>query len=473
VIVEGFVLAAASGVLALMLAWWTQALVSTFAIPIEVPQHIDASPDGRVIVFIVLLICVAGVLPGLWPALAAARINVTRVLAAHSATAAGGRPSSLGRWLVGAQTAGSTAFLAIALLFIQSYTNLQSVDPGFARDHLLVAEFSPEHASSEMYAAHLVERAQALPGVVSVALADRAPFFIGFDRETAVWPDSGACAPDNCPRVATYAVESGYFATMGIALTAGRTFSVTEGVSEVVVNGAFARQQWPDGRGVGETLRIGTEGAVATVVGITADTQIRRADREQPAMYLPLTGARRENSLTLIVRTTGSPSALIRPLREAAAALDSGVPMLSLKTMTQRTEVQLWPFRTLSFMFTICGALALVLAVVGLAGLVIHAVSRRTREFGVRLSIGATPRDLIRDVMRDGAKLFAPGLLAGVVIAAGSARLVEAVFVGVNVLNPRTYVAVAVLQGLIVAVTCIAPAVRASRVDPLTTLRAD
>jgi len=135
--------------------------------------------------------------------------------------------------------------------------------------------------------------------------------------------------------------------------------------------------------------------------------------------------------------------------------------------------VQLWPFRTLSRVFSVCGGLAVILAVVGLAGVVAHAVSRRTREFGVRVSIGATPRDLLVDVLRSSALLMLPGLVVGLALAAGAARLAQVVFLGVNVLNPLVYAGVAIAHGVIVLVACIGPALRASRLDPLVALRTD
>jgi putative ABC transport system permease protein len=135
--------------------------------------------------------------------------------------------------------------------------------------------------------------------------------------------------------------------------------------------------------------------------------------------------------------------------------------------------VQLWPLRTLSRMFSLCGALAMVLAVVGLAGVVAHAVSRRTREFGVRVSIGATPRDLLLEVLRSSAVLMLPGLAAGLLLAAAASRLTQAVFLGVNVLNPLVYLGVALAHGAIVLVACIGPALRASRLDPLVALQTD
>ena len=143
VVTEGFVLASLSGALALLVAWWTQSLVGAFAIPIAQPQHVDLTPDANVIGFITALVAIAGVLPGVWPAIAAARVDVMRVLGSQGANSAGGRPSPLRRWLVGAQIAGSTVFLVVAALFVQSYSSVAATDLGFERERMVVAELEP------------------------------------------------------------------------------------------------------------------------------------------------------------------------------------------------------------------------------------------------------------------------------------------------------------------------------------------
>jgi putative ABC transport system permease protein len=209
------------------------------------------------------------------------------------------------------------------------------------------------------------------------------------------------------------------------------------------------------------------------VIGITSKTHTRGLDREEPTLYVPIGQEQYEGHLSIVVRTARSPEALVRPLADAVQALDQNVSMLAVKTMRERMAVQLWPFRTISWLFTICGVLALVLATVGLAGVVIHGVNRRLREFGVRVSMGATPRDLVSEVLKGGASLLLPGLIVGTLVAAIVARLARVAFIGVNVLNPLTYLAVAVLEALIVIVACIAPALRASRVDPLVALRSE
>ena len=176
-------------------------------------------------------------------------------------------------------------FLAIAALFVQSYGRLSLADLGFDRDQLLVAEFEPaahgyDADRAERYVAALLARARALPGVSDAAIADRAPFFIGFERTTAVSSTGAPCETVACPAYATMAVGPGYFNTMGMAIEAGREFDAGADHAEVIINQPLARQQWPDGRGLGETLRLGDRGISSTVIGITATTHTRGLDRE-------------------------------------------------------------------------------------------------------------------------------------------------------------------------------------------------
>jgi hypothetical protein len=260
---------------------------------------------------------------------------------------------------------------------------------------------------------------------------------------------------------------------MGIPLVVGREFVASGHTAEVIVNQSFATQRWPGGTGLGEVLRLGDEGVPAVVVGVTATHHTRGLDRERPTIYVPLLAGRQRDGVTIVARTAGDPAPTVRAVREGAHDLNPIVSLTSVKTMPERMAVQLWPFRTMGRMFSICGLLALVLATVGLASLVIHAVNRRMREFGLRASIGASPRDLRRHVLTDALHLFAPGVIAGVLLAAIAASLVRVVFFGVNVLNPATYLAVALLEGVIAVVACLAPARRASRIDPLMALRSE
>lgn len=477
VVTEGVAIAVLAGLAAVVLSWWTERLVGSFAIPIEQPQHLDLRPDATVVAFIAVLVLIAGVLPGLWPAVAAARVDLLRVLGSQGGHTAAGRPSPMRRWLVAAQVAGSTAFLAIAALLAQTYGNVATADFGFAKDRLIVAQFAPASDGydvdrSTRYAQTLLTRVKALPGVADAALADRVPFFIGFENVTAVSSTGAPCEGNKCPKIATMAVGPGYFRTMGISLTAGREFGESS-EAEVIINRPLANQLWSDGRALGEPLRIGDAAMPVTVVGVTAKTHTRGLDREQPTIYLPLGRDDYERSLSLVAQTSTPPELLVRSISDAARAVDANVSLWSLKTMRERMDVPLWPFRTVGWLFSICGLLALFLAAVGLAGVVIHAVRRRLREFGVRLSVGARPRDLISNVLRDTARMFLPGLVAGTLLAAALAQLLRVAFYGVDVLNPLTYLAVGLLETLIVLVASIRPALQASRVDPLKALRSE
>jgi predicted permease len=488
VLMEGIAIAGLAGIIACLLARWTQALVGTFAMPIEQPQHVNLSPDTTVLGFIVILVIVAGVLPGLWPALAVARVDVLRVLGSLGAGAESGKPSRMRRGLVGAQIVGSTVFLAIAALAAQSYGRLSVTNFGFDHDQLVAAEFEPashgyDAGRSERYARALLARVRSLPGVADAALADRLPFFIGMDRKTSISSTGAPCEAGTCPEYATMAVGPGYFKTMGIPLVAGHEFEGEGNTANVIINQPLARLQWPDGLGLGRTLRVGAGSSTGlragdraitvTVVGITATSLTRGVIREMPTLYVPIGRQEFEGGLSLVARGVVPPETLVRPFHDAALAIDPDIAMLSLKTMRERMAVQMWPFRTVTWLFTICGGLALVLATTGLAGVVIHAVNRRMREFGVRVSVGATPRDLVHEVLRSSAGLLLPGLASGILLAAIVARLLQAAFISVNVLNPVTYLAVALLECAIVIVASIGPALKASRVDPLIALRSE
>jgi predicted permease len=477
VVIDGLVLAAIAGAASLVLARWTQTFVGSFAIPVDVPQHIDLTPDLRVVGFASLLALIAGVLPGLWPAVAALRVNVARALGASGGNSAGRSTSRARGWLVTAQIAGSTAFLAVAGLLLQSYGHLSAIDLGFARDHLLVAEVRPtayghDADGAARYVRALADRARAVPGARQVAVATHAPFFIGFTAMTAIAPAESACPANECSRYPVRAVDASYFSTMGIGLVAGREFAAT-GAAEVIVNQSLARALWPDGRGLGQPVRLGDRGTPATVVAVTAKTLTGALDREQPTLYVPLAPEHFEGELSIIVRSAVPPESLIKPIGEAADLLDPRVALLSVKTINQRAAVQLWPFKTASALFSICGALALILATVGLGAAVIHSVNRRLKEFAVRVSLGASPRDLLVDVGAGAARFLVPGLVIGIVLAAGVGRLVQFALVGVDALNPSTYVVVAAVESLVVVIACAWPAVRAMRVDPLVTLRAE
>ena len=198
-------------------------------------------------------------------------------------------------------------------------------------------------------------------------------------------------------------------------MLAGREFDdALTSMRSVIVNESFARQWWPAGGGLGETLRVGAGGEAHVVTGIVADVRQRSVavqagdgtPQDRPSIFVPLDAEHLNGDLTIVARTSGAAASLVRPMIDAAGAVDPNIPVLYIQTMAQRLELPLWPFKTLRGLFSICGVLALVLATVGLASIASHAVSRRIREFGVRLSIGATPQNLVIDVLRGSAAIL-------------------------------------------------------------------
>ncbi|MCC7126330.1 MAG: ABC transporter permease [Acidobacteria bacterium] len=475
---EGLLFASLAGIVATLLAWWTTALLTRLAPPLDTPQWVDLRPDARVITFLVGVIALAGVLPGLWPAISASRVDVVRALAGQGGWS-GGRPSPVRRWLVGAQVAGATTFLVLAVLFVQSFSALQSANTGLAQDELLVAEFAPaSHGyTAERAAAYvdvLTARARALPGVVDVAVADRAPFFLGADRSLTLWPDGRTCsAVEPCETVTAFAVSAGYFRTAGARLAEGQDFSAA-GVaagSEVIVNGPLAWELSTDGAVIGRTLRLGVDGRPRTIVGVVAPIKMRGLDRDVPTVFLPLDAGTFAGDVALLLRAS-RPAGLTQPLLDAAYAIDSNVA-LRVQTLASRLERQLWPVATLRAVFGGCALLALALATSGLASVILHAMSRRRREFALRIAVGASARDIATEVFRSGLDLLWPGLVAGLALAAATARVTRAAFVGVDVLSPTAYLLVAALLLAVALAACAIPALRSSRTAPLLALRQD
>ena len=283
-------IAALSGVLALVLAWWTQSLVTSFAIPIDEPQHIDLTPDRTVVLFIAGLVVagwrLAGPVAGLRGR--AGERGARARLAGRKR--AGGRPSPLRRWLVGAQIAGSTVFVTVAALFLQSYGYLSDDDFGFAKEHLPSRSYGRpqadtrpiERAAMSMRSALACERfpASTIRGRRQRSVLHR------LRSRTVVWPTAGTCDAAGCPAFPTYAVSRGYFRTMGIPLVEGREFDEVRGAAQVVINQSFARKQWP--RVARSAPRSHRRRRHAGYGGRhSAKTHTRGLDREVPVLFVP------------------------------------------------------------------------------------------------------------------------------------------------------------------------------------------
>ena len=474
---EGLLLAAISGAAALVVAAWSADLLSTFSLPAPIPQRLQLGVDRTVVAFTALMVVIAGTLPGLLPAIQATRTNLVRSLRAESAL--GGRPSRTRNTLVVAQIAGSTLFIAGALLFVRSYLNTTAMHAGFDTERTAVLEVSPashgyDDGKSRLLVDQLKARLDAVDRVSHVAWGDRVPFQVGLRALTEYSADGGDCATLDCRTAEVYGVSRGYFAALGIPLSVGRDFTADEvaGGTAVVVSSYMAAQLWPGHSAVGQRLRLGETGEPVQVVGVAADIKhLSMADKPAAYIYRPLRSSDYEGRIAVVVRTRGDAGQLLAPIRNQLRGIDPDVPPAALATMAERMKLPLWQARTTAGFFLICGALALVLATIGLFGVLYFSVSQRTREFGIRASLGATRGRVLTVVFREGLRLAVPGVILGAVAAYLGARLIGRMLFGLTATDPATFAATMAIEIAVTMVACALPAYRAMKVDPMVALR--
>ena len=477
-LVEGLLLALASGAAALLLAAWSADLLSAFSLPSPIPQRLHFVLDARIIGFTLALIALAGVLPALIPALQASRSDVRQVMGSQPVI--GVRRSRVRNLFVLAQIAGSTLFLAAALLFVRSFSNAASFAPGFDVEHTLVLElntasFGYDDQRAQGLFGSLVERLRAVSGIEAVALADRAPLSVGFPRTVDVAGDFGECLEARCRSAIEFGVSSDHFAALGLPLRAGRELTEQEvrgNAPAVVIGEGMAQTLWPQRDPVGQSLRLGRDRRLVEVVGVAADVQdMFSAGTVRSYLYRPLRAGEYAERVSVIVRTAGDPAPFVSIVRQQVQAIDPALPATAISTTRERMKLPSWPARTAAGFLLVCGALALGLATVGLFGVTFYTVSQRTREFGVRVALGATPGRVMALVMREGLMLTVPGVIAGIIGALLALRLASRLLVGIGPADPSTYTVTALLQTAVALGACTLPAMKAMRADPMKALR--
>jgi len=234
----------------------------------------------------------------------------------------------------------------------------------------------------------------------------------------------------------------------------------------------MAQTLWPQRDPVGQSLRVGRDRRLVEVVGVAADVRdMFSAGAVRSYLYRPLRGGEYADRVSVIVRTGGDPSPFVSIVRQQVQAIDPGLPATAISTTRERMKLPSWPARTAAGFLTVCGVLALGLATVGLFGVTFYTVSQRTREFGVRVALGATPGRVMALVMREGLMLTVPGVIAGIAGAFLALRLASRLLVGVGPADPSTYIVTAVLQTAVALGACASPAMRAMRADPMRALR--
>ncbi|MCY1021023.1 ABC transporter permease [Pyxidicoccus sp. MSG2] len=478
---ESVLLALAAGALGLLLALWgMDALLAL--VPPELPRLGAVGLDGRVLAFTLLTSLATGVLFGLVPALQASRPDLNGVLRQGG----GGRFSGAGQRSRGALVVGEVALAVVLLisagLLLRSLWSMQAVELGFRADGVLTWRVSlpaaeyPDDARQAAFFQRLQERVEALPGVKSVGAVSDLP--LGGDNIWRVMDIEGQPRPEAGDErsVGFQVVTPGYFRTLGIPLKRGRDVASSDRADTqlvVLVNESTARQYWPGQEPLGQRIRLGSDSDAPwrTVVGVVGDVRQGGALKEpRPEVYV----AALQDTFHFILftaRTEGDPARLVSGVREAVAALDPNLAIAQVRTMEEVIASAMARPRFLSTLVALFAVLALLLAGVGLSGVIAYMARQRTQEIGIRMALGARPVDVLRLVLGRGMRLALAGVGLGLVGAWAATRGMASQLYGVSATDPLTFGGLALVVMAVTLVATWLPARRATRVDPLVAMR--
>ena len=443
---------------------------------------LDINPDARVLGFTVALSVITGVLFGVVPAFRATRVELAPTLkesAKALAGAAGGRFSA-GRWLVVAQVALSVVLLFGAGLFVRTLHNLETMDLGYARGSILMARVDPissgyKEKQIPILCRDLVDRIGKLPGVKSAAFSENG-LFSGTESSDTIkvpgfTPHAEADLQVNYDRVGP-----GYFETVGIPILLGRGIEErdTEGATVVaVVNETMAKFYYPGQNPIGRQFRAGNPERDYQIVGVSRDVRDHEVRGKVSRRYYQSAQQPDEpvSAFNLEVRALGAPAGLAKSVREAIREVDSKLRVLNLDTLANEIGQTLEGDRLVARLSAIFGAVALLLASLGLYGVQSYAVVRRTAEIGVRVALGARSGDVIRMVLHEALLMAAIGIAIGLPLAAAAGQLIASRLFGLSVADPLTMIAASAVMAVVALLAGYVPAHRASRIDPMVALR--
>ena len=478
-LVENLLVAAAGGLAGLLMARWTSGLLRMFVPPTPYPIAFDASLSPRVIGFAIALTAVTAIASGLLPALRGSRADVAVALKGSAPAVAGGGQGRVRQALVVSQIALSMLLLVCAALFVRSLANAQSMDTGYSARQgfagsidLLAGGY--DKARGLVFYEELRSRLAALPGVERVSLATTLPLDIGSGSDMAV--DVEGYVPREGESMTVYYTRVGpeYFDTLGVPIVQGRGITARDTEKQplvAVINETMARRYFKGRDPIGGVLRFGS--GPVTVVGVAKDGKYQQlTEAPRGYLYLPVLQNYRPDTLVL-VRTAADPAAVLGAVQGEIRELDPSLPLFDVRTIAEHRQISMFIPRMASTLLGLFGALALVLAVVGLYGVIAYTVTQRTHEIGVRVALGAARNDVARLVMRQGLQLAAIGLGVGLLLALGAGRVLSKQLVGVSPADPLSFGGTALVLLLVAALASAIPARRAATLDPLTALRRD
>jgi predicted permease len=435
----------------------------------------------RVLAFCAVASTLSGIVFGIAPALHTLRTDLSGTLKSGDAALSGKRRRfQVRNILVIGQVAVSMLLLLIAGLLVKDFANATGFTAGFRTDHVLLLTMDPslvgyQESQGRAFYRQLEERVSSLPGVRSVALGEHIPLGVTSSSKNVVIEGYEMPRGQQSLSILADSVDEHYFSVMQIPVVSGRKFQSSDTQSSVpvaIVNEAMAQTYWPKRSPIGGRIQMGKQ--TLQVVGIAKNIKYRDlSEHPLPFLYLPFS-QQYESLMTLHVETAVDPTTLAGPVLAEVRRLDAATPVQDVQTMQHFfQEGALFGNRLITQVVTVIGLFGLLLAITGLYGVIAYSVSRRTREIGIRMAIGADPGSVARLVLRQGMKLTAIGGAIGLVLSLLASQVLGSLLVGVSARDPEVYVAVPLLLAAISLLACYIPARRAARIDPLLALRQD
>ncbi|MET0163542.1 MAG: ABC transporter permease [Vicinamibacterales bacterium] len=481
-ITETVLIAIAGGLAGIVVAYGIVNSFQQFQIANDSGVRLTYQLDQRALLVALAFAAVSALLSSAMPAWRSTRIADLSSTLRNTITP-GGRVARLwGRHgLVASQIALTLVLLTVALSFYRSFQAEYGRGPGFRTDHIVLTNFDPllaryDQRQSDIFYQRIKERVAAIPQVISVALTSYVPLNQDGGQSLAIVPEGFALPPGTDSLSVTAArVDEGYFETIGISIENGRGVLATDTADAprvAIVNRGMANRYWPGDEPLGKRIRL-TDGAWAEIVGVAADAKFRLfTSNSTPFLYLP----HQQNPLpraTLVVRTEAESEALASELRAAILETDRTVPILSMRTMedfyyANAQNLNTVVVRTIAGM----GTMGLALALIGLYGLTAYTVSRRTREIGIRMAVGAVPKSVLQMILRQGTLPSVGGIAGGVVASIAVGGLVQGIIPG-TATDAITFLLIVPVVVVVVMLAAYIPARRAARIDPLMALRQD
>jgi len=480
---ESLLLALAGGAAGLGVAYAGVQFLSSVHLPSDFPLSFGVRMDGRLLIFGFTVAIATGLLCGFLPALRCSRADLSSIIKASDSGP--GKAFWRGRLagrnvLVTAQLALSVVLLIVSAFFVRGFDAARRINPGYRLDHTLFFTLNPEmmrydEARARDFYRKLEDRLRGQAGIRDVAISSSVPFSNSQNSRRVIVDGYQGRPGEDAPSAWSYIVDEHYFPLMETLIVRGRAFDEHDTISSprvAIVNETLAARVWPNRDPIGQRLRLGANGPMLEVAGVAKDGKyLYWAEPRQAAVWIP---SKQEytSQMKVLVRTEGDPAAMAAAVRENVRALDADMPVVNISTMAGFFEdrAMLGP-RLIAQMVTAIGLVGLLLAVIGLYGVVAYAVGRRTREIGIRMAIGARPVDVMGMVLGQGLTFTIVGIVLGLALALTANRFMQDFVVGVSPHDPLILIGVPAILAAVMLAACWLPARRASRVDPVTVLR--